>query len=103
VRPIVNALIDEFIDSGETDLIKNFTFEFPTRVIAKLLGLPEEDLPLFRKWAVDLISYTVKYTQAFESSAALKDYFLVQTEGAGRIRPRTSSATSSPRRSTARG
>ncbi|WP_029113549.1 cytochrome P450 [Mycobacterium sp. URHB0044] len=80
VRPIVNALIDEFVDSRETDLIKQFTFEFPTRVIAKLLGLPEEDLPMFRKWAVDLISYTVRYKQAFESSAALKDYFLVQMD-----------------------
>jgi cytochrome P450 len=80
VRPIVNALIDEFVDAGETDLIKNLTFEFPTRVIATLLGLPEEDLPVFRKWAVDLISYTVRYKQAFESSAALKDYFLQQME-----------------------
>jgi cytochrome P450 len=80
VRPIVNALIDEFVESGETDLIKNFTFEFPTRVIATLLGLPEEDLPTFRRRAVDLISYTVKYKQAFESSAALKDYFLEQMD-----------------------
>jgi len=80
VRPVVGALIDEFIDTGQTDLIKNFTFEFPTRVIAQLLGLPEEDLPMFRKWAVDLISYTVKYKQALESSAALKDYFLVQMD-----------------------
>ena len=80
VRPIVNALIDEFIETGATDLIKNFTFEFPTRVIATLLGLPEEDLPTFRQRAVDLISYTVKYKQAFESSAALKDYFLEQMD-----------------------
>jgi cytochrome P450 len=80
VRPIVNALIDEFIDDGETDLVKKFTFEFPTRVIATLLGLPEDDLPAFRTWAVDLISYTVKYKRAFESSAALKDYFLTQME-----------------------
>ena len=80
VRPIVNALIDEFVETGATDLIKNFTFEFPTRVIATLLGLPSEDLPAFRKWAVDLISYTVKYREAFESSAALKDYFLVQMD-----------------------
>jgi cytochrome P450 len=80
VRPIVNALIDEFIDTGETDLIKNFTFEFPTRVIATLLGLPSEDLATFRQRAVDLISYTVKHEQAFESSAALKDYFLAQME-----------------------
>jgi cytochrome P450 len=80
VRPIVNALIDEFVGTGQTDLIKNFTFEFPTRVIAKLLGLPEEDLPMFRKWAVDLISYTVRYKQAFEASAGLKDYFLEQMD-----------------------
>jgi cytochrome P450 len=80
VRPVVNELIDEFVQTGQTDLIKNFTFEFPTRVIAQLLGLPEADLPMFRKWAVDLISYTVKYKQALESSAALKDYFLAQME-----------------------
>ena len=80
VRPVVNALIDEFIDAGEADLVKDFTFEFPTRVISKLLGLPEEDLPWFRKRAVELISYTVKYKRAFEASAALKDYFLQQIE-----------------------
>jgi cytochrome P450 len=54
--------------------------EFPTRVISKLLGLPEEDLPWFRKRAVELISYTAKYKQAFEASAALKDYFLDQID-----------------------
>ena len=80
VRPVVNELIDEFIDSGEADLVRDFTVEFPTRVISKLLGLPAEDLPWFRKRAVQLISYNVKYKQAFEASAALKDYFLEQIE-----------------------
>jgi cytochrome P450 len=80
VRPVVNGLIDEFIEVGHTDLVKDFTFEFPTRVISKLLGLPEEDLPWFRKRAVELISYTVKYKRAFEASTALKDYFLQQIE-----------------------
>jgi cytochrome P450 len=80
VRPVVNALVDEFIDAGEADLVQDFTLEFPTRVISKLLGLPEEDLPWFRKRAVELISYTVKYKRAFEASAALKDYFLQQID-----------------------
>jgi cytochrome P450 len=80
VRPVVNALVDEFIDAGEADLVKDFTLEFPTRVISKLLGLPEEDLPWFRKRAVELISYTVKYKRAFEASAALKDHFLQQID-----------------------
>ncbi|WP_407686383.1 cytochrome P450 [Mycobacterium sp. HUMS_1102779] len=80
VRPICNALIDEFVDAGTADLVRNYTFEFPTRVIAKLLGLPAEDLPMFRKRAVQLISYHVDYERAFEASAALKDYFLEQIE-----------------------
>ena len=80
VRPVVNALIDEFVNAGQADLVTDFTLEFPTRVIAKLLGLPEEDLESFRKHAVDLISYHVRYKRAFEASAALKDYFLAQIE-----------------------
>lgn len=80
VRPVVNRLIDEFIDAGEADLVTQFTFEFPTRVISKLLGLPEADLPWFRKRAVELISYQVKYQRAFEASAALKEYFTGQIE-----------------------
>lgn len=80
VRPICNALIDEFIDAGEADLVRDFTFEFPTRVIAELLGLPRDDLPTFRRRAVQLINYTVKYERAFEASAALKDYFLEQIQ-----------------------
>src|SRR3984885_5886413 len=80
VRPICDALIDEFIDTGQADLVRNFTFEFPTRVIARLLGLPDEDLPMFRSRAVELISYTVDYERAFEASAALKDYFSEQID-----------------------
>ena len=44
VRPVVNALIDEFVDAGQADLVRDFTIEFPTRVISRLLGLPEEDV-----------------------------------------------------------
>jgi cytochrome P450 len=80
VRPICDELIDEFIDAGHADLVHDFTFEFPTRVIAKLLGLPADDLPTFRRRAVQLINYTIKYERAFEASAALKDYFLDQIE-----------------------
>ncbi|WP_406814683.1 cytochrome P450 [Mycobacterium sp. M23085] len=80
VRPICNALIDEFIETGSADLVRQFTFEFPTRVIARLLGLPDEDLPIFRTRAVQLISYHVNYERAFEASAALKEYFIEQIE-----------------------
>jgi cytochrome P450 len=80
VRPVCNALIDEFIGDGEVDLVRRYTFEFPTRVIATLLGLPEEDLPMFHRRAVELIGYAVDYERAFQASAALKEYFLQQID-----------------------
>lgn len=80
VRPVVDELVDEFVDAGAADLVRDFTLEFPTRVISRLLGLPDEDLPWFRKRAVELISYHIRYKRAFEASAALKDYFLDQIE-----------------------
>ncbi|MFE6862208.1 cytochrome P450 [Nocardia sp. NPDC057668] len=80
VRPICDGLIDEFADRGSADLIREFTFEFPTRVIARLLGLPERDLPFFRKAAVAIISYADKVPRALEASKDLKNYFLDQME-----------------------
>lgn len=80
VRPVCTALIDEFVDAGTADLVADFTFEFPTRVISKLLGLPEEDLSWFRQRAMELISYTVNYERAFTASAELKEYFLAQMD-----------------------
>jgi cytochrome P450 len=80
VRPVVDELVDEFIHAGTADLVTDFTLEFPTRVISKLLGLPAEDLPWFRQRAVELINYAVRYQRAFDASAALKDYFLQQID-----------------------
>lgn len=80
VRPICEKLIDEFIDKGHADLVRDFTFEFPTRVIARLLGLPEEDLPFFRKAAVAIINYAADVPRALEASKELKQYFLGHIE-----------------------
>ena len=41
VAPLINRMIDEFVDDGTTDLVRNLLFPFPVDVIAALLGLPE--------------------------------------------------------------
>jgi cytochrome P450 len=43
----VNALIDTFIDEGECNFSEQFADLFPTSVFLGLLGLPEEELPMF--------------------------------------------------------
>ena len=40
ITPIVDEHIDAFIDRGHAELVRELTFPFPVRVIARLLGLP---------------------------------------------------------------
>src|SRR3954464_9970964 len=43
----VNALIDGFIDNGECNFTEDFAELFPTSVFLGLMGLPEDELPMF--------------------------------------------------------
>lgn len=56
VEGIVHGLIDAFARDGRADLVSQFTFTFPLRVMAHILGLPIQDFEQFHHWALDLIS-----------------------------------------------
>jgi cytochrome P450 len=80
IGPVCDQLVDEIKDNGTADLIKAVTFEFPTRIIATLLGLPREDLALFRRLSLDLISIPTDIEAGLRASIELQDYFLNQLE-----------------------
>jgi cytochrome P450 len=50
----VDVLLDDFIASGETDLIEHFTHPLPGSIIAELLGAPQQDRDRFRDWSDEL-------------------------------------------------
>jgi cytochrome P450 len=75
VGRIGNELIDGFASDGKTDLVKTFTFPYPTRIIAALLGLPEEDFPQFQRWSISMLSFTINPERGKAASQALVDYF----------------------------
>lgn len=80
IGPVCGQLVDEIKNDGTADLVKAVTFEFPTRVAAMLLGLPREDLDLFRRLSFDLISIPVDIEAGLKASIELHDYFLEQVE-----------------------
>jgi cytochrome P450 len=80
IDPICRELVDEIKDRGAADLVTAVTFEFPTRVTAALLGLPREDLELFRRLSMDLISIPFDIEAGLRASVELHDYFLDQVE-----------------------
>jgi cytochrome P450 len=75
VGRVGNDLIDQFAELGRTDLVKTFTFPYPTQIIAGLLGLPREDYPQFQKWSISLLSFTVNPERGKAASVALAEYF----------------------------
>ncbi|OBK19372.1 cytochrome P450 [Mycobacterium asiaticum] len=87
VGRVANELIDGFVADGATDLVKTFTFPYPSRIIAALLGLPEEDFPQFQRWSISMLSYTVYPERGLAASKALVDYFTPILE-ARRAEPR---------------
>jgi cytochrome P450 len=77
VRGVVDEHIDAFIDrsDNQADLVREVTFSFPVVVIARLLGLPREDLPVFHRRAVEVISAGFDFERATRASRELYDYF----------------------------
>ena len=49
-RAVSDQLIDEFVDTGKIELVKGYGGPFATLIITELLGIPEEDRPLFREY-----------------------------------------------------
>lgn len=75
IRSVVQGLVDRWAGRGRATLVAELTFDFPVQVIARILGLPPEDHPRFRRWAVDLIGITVDWDRAVAASGALGGYF----------------------------
>ena len=75
VGRVANELIDTFEGNGKADLVKEFTFDYPSRIIAGLLGLPEEDYPQFQRWSISLLSWILNPERGLAASAALCEYF----------------------------
>ena len=68
---------------------REFTFPYPTQIIAGLLGLPREDYPQFQRWSISLLSITVNRERGVAASDGAAGVLRPDPRGA----PATSRAT----------
>jgi cytochrome P450 len=87
VAQVAGEMIDGFARRGRAELVREFTFPYPTQVIAALLGLPRADFPQFQRWSISLLSFLVNRERGIAASAALAEYF-APILAARRLEPR---------------
>ncbi|HUP34224.1 MAG TPA: cytochrome P450 [Candidatus Limnocylindria bacterium] len=54
IQQIVDGLLDEVRARGSMDLIEEFAYPLPVRVICEMLGVPVKDHERFKAWGLDI-------------------------------------------------
>jgi cytochrome P450 len=93
VRAIVTALIDGFIERGECEFSEEFAEHLPGAIIARLVGAPEDDRPLFVKWSADLAHADADDPEAALAAAGALWAYLADLVNARRAEPRNDLTT----------
>lgn len=75
VEPAARALVDALEGRGRTDLVGDFSFVFPVRVIASLFGLPDRDLDEFHRLSVEIQCVLFDFERGVAASRQLTEYF----------------------------
>ena len=76
VQPAIENVIDTFIDHDRVDLVEHLTFAFLVRVIARILGLPEQDVANFQRWSLDLINMFNDPQPGVRALEEFRSYFM---------------------------
>ncbi len=74
VVPIVDEMIDGFIERGDAELVRELTYRYPVQVIGEILGLPREDHEQFHRWAGAIISVAARPMEGIHASQELRAY-----------------------------
>src|SRR5262245_22017217 len=76
-RALCNELIDIFIARGHCDAAVEYAQEIPTRLIAHMMGLPERDGDLYRKWIKMVLEEGITDISALvQATAEMQHYFM---------------------------
>src|SRR5437879_6750568 len=75
IRPTAHELIDRFAGRGRAELVRELAWEFPVRIIAKMVGVPQVDYAMWQQKAIELERTAVDFGAAIEASKELQGYF----------------------------
>lgn len=54
MREVAKRLVGEFQEAGRCEFVAQFANLYPAQVFARIIGLPEEEVPAFARWSGDI-------------------------------------------------
>ncbi|CAI8422150.1 MAG: Cytochrome P450-pinF1, plant-inducible [Hyphomonas sp. TMED17] len=77
IRDIAEDLIGSKIGVGPVDFVSDIASQFPARIIAEILGIPDSDVPTFLNWIQDTASALgmIDPTQRDQIEASLNAFY----------------------------
>jgi cytochrome P450 len=82
IAAVVDHLLDKVAGRGGMDVIADFAYPLPATVIAGMIGVPADDLDLFKDWSDDIAAFVGsalatpdKRERAQRGVVAMSDYF----------------------------
>ncbi len=72
IQEITDGLLDAVAPRGRMDVIADLAFPLPATVIARMLGVPADESPQFKKWSDDFIAYIGGETTLAQDLAAYR-------------------------------
>ena len=56
ISGLVDGYLDRFAEAGRMEVVEDFSFQLPIEVVSDLLGVPQSDRALIRRWAVAILT-----------------------------------------------
>lgn len=80
VQPVIDKLMNKFIDKGKADLVEDYTHHFPFQIVYSMLLLDAEEAPIFHRLAVAQLLSSGGHPQGRESTRKLGEFFQVMID-----------------------
>jgi cytochrome P450 len=77
-RDLANRLIDGFAATGEADAAADYAQQIPVRVIARILGIPEEMSDQFTEWVRDVLEFADDPERLARGQEGLGTYLIAE-------------------------
>ncbi len=80
IRELSTQLLNEALGKSEFDIATEFSAPLPMKVIARMIGIPEDDWPRFRRWSDSILKLSYARSGGEEGAAAGREFAAVTAE-----------------------